>query len=201
MPTKLINSFSFPPATTSSVPIYDFAIPHTELAEKTMDIYYFCGGCIHSFGKTGNNENCPFCNSDTEVNSDAENIENIMKQVDSNDTGAMHSMGNCYYSGLLGLQQDETKAIELWIRAAEFGCSKVHNDLGMHYYYHGENWKKAKFHLEAAAMAGHEGARSNIGHLEFLQFNNTDRAIKHWIIAASSGSYLAMNAMRSCFEL
>jgi hypothetical protein len=34
--------------------------------------------------------------------------------------------------------------------------------------------KKAKFHLEAAAMAGHEGARSNIGHLEFLQFNNTD---------------------------
>jgi len=31
MPTKLINSFSFPPGTTSSVPIYDFAIPHTEL--------------------------------------------------------------------------------------------------------------------------------------------------------------------------
>jgi hypothetical protein len=51
-------------------------------------------------------------------------------------------------------------------------------------------------------MAGHEGARSNIGHLEFLQFNNTDRAIKHWIIAASSasGSHLAMKAMRSCFE-
>ena len=100
-----------------------------------------------------------------------------------------------------GLQQDETKAIELWIRAAEFGCSKVHNDLGMHYY-HGGTWKKAKFHLEAAAMAmaGHEGARNNIGHLEFLQFNNTDRAIKHWIIAASAGSYLAMNAMRSCFE-
>ena len=67
-----------------------------------------------------------------------------MKRVDSNDTGAMHLMGKCYYSGLLGLQQDETKAIELWIRAAEFGCSKAHNDLGM-YYYHGENWKKASF--------------------------------------------------------
>ena len=25
--------------------------------------------------------------------------------------------------------------------------------------------KKAKFYLEAAAMAGHEGARNNIGHL------------------------------------
>jgi Zn finger protein HypA/HybF involved in hydrogenase expression len=89
MPTKLTNSFSFPPATTSSVPINNFAIAHTELAEKTMDIYYsccaksICGGCIHSFGKTGNNEKCPFCNTDdTEVNSDAENIGNIMKRVD-----------------------------------------------------------------------------------------------------------------------
>ena len=99
LPTTNANEidkfFLFPPTTTSSVPIYDFAIPHTELAEKT---------------------------------------------------------------------------------------------------------KKAKFDLEAAAMAGHEGARNDIGHLEFLQFNNTDRAIKHWIIAASAGSYLAMNAMRSCFE-
>jgi len=59
------------------------------------------------------------------------------------------------------------------MRAAELGFSKSHNYLGMHYY-HGENWKKAKFHLQAAAMAGHEGARNNIGHLEFLQFNNTE---------------------------
>ena len=59
----------------------------------------------------------------------------------------------------------------------------------------GDMKKKAKFHLEAAAMARHEGARNNIGHLEFLQFKNMDRAIKHWIIAASVGSYLAMNAM------
>ena len=62
-----------------------------------------------------------------------------MKRVDSNDTGVMNLLDNCYYSGLLGLQQDETNAIELelWIRAAEFGCSKAH-------YYHGKNWKKAK---------------------------------------------------------
>jgi uncharacterized protein HemY len=51
------------------------------------------------------------------------------------------------------------------MRAAELGFSESHNYLGMHYY-HGKNWKKAKFHLEAPAMAGHEGARNNIGHLE-----------------------------------
>jgi TPR repeat protein len=60
--------------------------------------------------------------------------------------------------------------------------------------------KKAKFHLEAAAMAGHEGARSNIGHLEFLQFNNTDRAIKYWIIAASTGDYKAMQCLLIAFN-
>ena len=49
-------------------------------------------------------------------------------------------------------------------------------------------------------MAGHEEARNNIGLLELEQFNNTDRAVKHWIISASAGSYNAMNALRSCFE-
>jgi hypothetical protein len=56
----------------------------------------------------GNKEKCPFCNADTEINSDADKIESTR-------------------------------------------------------YYHGKNWKKAKFHLEAAAMAGHEEARNNIG--------------------------------------
>jgi hypothetical protein len=118
-----------------------------ELAEQNMDTYYSCcgksncGGCIHSFGKTGNNEKCPFCNAETEIDSDAEKIGYIMKRVD---TGAIDLLGTCYYNGLLGFQQDETKAIELWMRAAELGFSKSHNYLlGMHYY-HGENWKKAK---------------------------------------------------------
>jgi hypothetical protein len=67
MPEKLINCFSFPPATIESVPINDVANIHQELADLTTAIYYsccgksICGGCIHSFGKTGNNEKCPFC--------------------------------------------------------------------------------------------------------------------------------------------
>jgi len=55
--------------------------------------------------------------------------------------------------------------------------------------------KKAKFHFEAAAMAGHEGARCNLGTME-AQSRNMDRAIKHWIIAASAGSYLAVHALK-----
>ena len=112
-------------------------------------------------------------------------------------------LADSYYHGRLGLQQDWTKAMELFVRAAELGNSKAHNNLAKHYH-DGGDLKKAKFHFEAAAMAGHEGARNDIGHLdlEFSQFNNTDRAIKHWIIAASAGSYLAMHnllvALKEC---
>ena len=46
--------------------------------------------------------------------------------------------------------------------------------------------KKAKFHLEAGAMAGHEVARFNLGNFE-VRHGKMERAIKHWTIAASAG--------------
>jgi hypothetical protein len=59
--------------------------------------------------------------------------------------------------------------------------------------------KKAKFHFEAAAMAGHEIARSKLGFIE-AEYGNTERAIKHWSIAASAGEYIAMHHLRNVFE-
>jgi hypothetical protein len=59
--------------------------------------------------------------------------------------------------------------------------------------------KKAKFHYEAAAMAGHEVARFNLGCLEG-HFGNLEWAIKHWIIAASAGSYCALRELIIYFE-
>ena len=51
---------------------------------------------------------------------------------------------------------------------------------------------RSKFHLETAAEAGNEVARNTLGELEFDHLRNNDRAIKHWIIAASAGEYHAM---------
>ena len=59
--------------------------------------------------------------------------------------------------------------------------------------------KKAKFHWEAAAMAGHEVARSNLGSLEYNS-GNMGRAIKHWTIAASAGESYAMHELRTQVE-
>jgi tetratricopeptide (TPR) repeat protein len=118
-----------------------------------------------------------------------------MKRAEANDAGAICQLSSYYYFGLRGLQQDHAKAMELYIRAAELGCSKAHNNLAG-VYYEGGNMKKAKFHLEAAAMAGFEDARSNLGTIEYNS-GKIERAFKHWTIAASAGCYHAMHALNT----
>ena len=59
--------------------------------------------------------------------------------------------------------------------------------------------KKAKFHYEAAAIAGNELARMNLGVSEY-NAGNIERAVKHYTIAASAGDYIAMHQLRTSFE-
>jgi TPR repeat protein len=59
--------------------------------------------------------------------------------------------------------------------------------------------KKAKFHFEAAAMAGHETARYNLGVMEF-NYGNNEQAVKHWSIAASGGCYISMHKLITSFK-
>jgi TPR repeat protein len=66
-------------------------------------------------------------------------------------------------------------------------------------YHDGGNMKKEKFHNEAAAMAGDEGARCNLGSME-VKLGNMERAVKHFKIAASAGSYHAMNNLLIVFN-
>ena len=77
MPSKLICCMSLPPATVSSVPIYDYAMANEELIDKEMEKYYtccgksICAGCIYSHHVSGNMK-CPFCNSDRGTKTDEE---------------------------------------------------------------------------------------------------------------------------------
>ena len=204
MPVQLICCMSLPPATVSSVPIYDFVKANEELAIMDTEGYYpccgknICRGCIHSFCESGNTERCAFCNSDQGNKTAEERVEEIMKRVEANDAASIFLLAGYYYQGRLGLQQDQTKAMELYVRAADLGCSKAHGSLGK-IYHEGGNMKKAKFHFEAAAMAGYEMARYNLGFME-SQSGNMERAAKHWIIAASAGDYIAMHELILCFQ-
>jgi TPR repeat protein len=204
MPNKLISCITLPPATIMSVPIADFAKANGMLANLATEEYYsccgksICGGCVGSFRKSGNNDKCPFCNADTMGKTDEERVEDMMKRVEVNDSGAIYALG-CYYShGQAGLLQDRNKAIELWKQAADLGSSKAHFQLGTQNDAEG-NSKKKKFHNEAAAIAGHEGARYNLGFVE-LKSGNMEQAVKHLTIAASAGHHTAMYALLLVFN-
>jgi TPR repeat protein len=194
---------SLPHATITSVPINDYELANEELAEKATEVYYsccgktICTGCVYSFEKSGNIGTCAFCKARTYGTND-EKVKDLMKRVEANDAGATCALGKCYYHGQLGLLRDQEKALELYARAAKLGCSKAHNDLGVHFH-EGGDMKKAKFHFEAGAMAGHEGARFNIGSMEF-ESGKQEQAVKHWMIAASTGDYGAMYNLQKSFE-
>jgi TPR repeat protein len=140
---------------------------------------------------------CPFCNSDQDK-TEEERVKEMMRRVEANDPASIRMLATHYHLGIAGFQQDLTKAIELYVRAADLGSSEAHCSLG-DIYREGGNLKKAKFHYEAAAMAGCEVSRYNLGGLE-AQSGNIERAVKHWIIVASVGNYTAMQSLKICFE-
>jgi hypothetical protein len=203
MPLRLICCVSLPPATITSIPIYDYAKANEELEGRSTETYYeccgksVCKGCMFSFFRSGNDKKCPFCNSEQGGKTEEERVQEIMKRVEANDAGAMHLLASYYCQGIFGFLQDRTKAISLWKQAAELGSSQAHYHLGV-IYYEGGNLKKAKFRWEAAAMAGDERARFNLGLIEGS--GNAERTVKHWMIAASSGCYTAMHALKTFFE-
>ena len=210
MPVTLICCVSLPPANISSIPIYDFAIANEnenlvnqDRHKYTEDYYPCCGkgicrGCVHSFRKSGNIAKCPFCNSDRADKTDEERFEQMTERIEANDAASMCMLASCYYKGQLGLQQDHAKSMELFAKAADLGFTKAHSRLA-YLYDLGGDLKKAKFHFEAAAMAGHEIARCNLAVSE-ADSGNMERAIRHWTIAASAGDYVAMHELRVGFE-
>jgi tetratricopeptide (TPR) repeat protein len=121
-----------------------------------------------------------------------------MKRVEANDATSICLLAYCCDKGLNGVQQDHAKAMELYVRAANLGHSKAHNNLG-DVYHEGGYLKKARFHFEAAAMAGYEVARFNLG-MDESNSGNMERAVKHWTIGASAGNHYAMHHLITSFK-
>ena len=196
MPANIFACASLPPATRSSVPILNLAKANKEVAKLDLYQYYqccgkrICKGCVYSLCESDNDAKCPFCNSDRSSKTDEEMVGEVMKRVEVNDAGAICYLGGYYYYGTGGFPQDLAKAMELYSRAADLGCGKAHYNMA-DVYYKGGDLKKAKFHIEAAAMTGDDVARTNIGIME-SKSGNTERAVKHYTIAASAGNYTAM---------
>ena len=62
-----------------------------------------------------------------------------------------------------------------------------------------KNKKKEIYHLEEAAIGGHDWARYNLGMHEYSQNKRIDRSLKHFIIAAKLGSDKALERVKEGF--
>ena len=88
-------------------------------------------------------------------------------------------------------------------KAAELGDGLSHNQLSQ-MYHDGlgveKDVGKEKHHLEAAAIGGHPKARYNLGVHEWNNNDNTERAVKHWMIAATQGDDESIKALIDSFK-
>jgi hypothetical protein len=139
---------------------------------------------------------CPFCRHPA-PKSQEEFHRNVMKRVEANDPVALREVGKRRYN-----DEDYKIAFEYLTKAAELGDVDAHHSLSVMYHL-GEgvekDEKKTLYHLEEAAIGGHDLARHNLGYLE-LKNGRLERAAKHWIIAANLGHDNALNALKSCYK-
>eukprot|EP00985_Skeletonema_marinoi_P006181 scaffold2689_cov70-Skeletonema_marinoi.AAC.4 len=155
-----------------------------------------CNGCSHANKlreiermlapgtKEGRLEyKCSFCREPV-LSTMEEHDKQRMKRIEVNDPVAMFSWGlEQYYKA------DYSSAFEYFTRAAELGELDAHYTLSLMYYNgHGveKDTEKKMYHAEEAAIGGHPDARYILGCHEWNN-GNTERAVKHWIIAATQG--------------
>ena len=126
---------------------------------------------------------CAFCRHPA-PNSYEEHLRNIKKRIEANDPAAFWNMGqSCKEKGdYNGAFENFSKGTKLGNVEAQFELSRLyHFGQGVE-----KDWKKELYHLEEAAIKGHPEARHNLGGFE-MQSGRVERAVKHYIIAASLG--------------
>ena len=172
------------PICLEHMPLFDTGSKYKTCCGKTI-----CSGCIYAVQVRDRRVGlCPFCRVPTPT-SEEEMIELTKKRMKIGDPIAIHNMGGYYNRGVMGFKQNSTKALELWHKAGELGYAPAYNNIGS-IYLNGAgveaDKKKAKQYYEMAALKGHAVARHNLGCIEYWA-GNTDRALKHWLIAVGGG--------------
>ncbi len=141
---------------------------------------------------------CPFCRhqmqmAQAEAEHEKNSLKHRMRRAEANDPVAMFSVGKDYC-----FEGNYTKAIHYWRKAARLEHAESHYHLSL-MYLNGKgvekDEKKLIHHSEEAAIAGHPLARFNLGAIE-LNDGRTERAMKHFIIAANLGDDNAVKELK-----
>ncbi len=139
---------------------------------------------------------CPFCRKPLPQTKD-ECDKLLMKRLEANDPEANRKKGE-----EKGEKGDFGSAFDYFSKAAQLGDAEAQYRLAV-LYGRGQGVEKDRvkkmYHLEEAAIGGHPKARTLLGCDEFDDCN-FERAVKHWIIAASQGDGLATKALVHAFK-
>ena len=140
---------------------------------------------------------CLFCREPV-IRTEEEANKRNMKRVEANDPFAM-----CKEGVEQSRKGNYSRAFEYYTKAAELGDVEAHYCLSL-LYRDGlgveQDSTKEIHHLEEAAIGGHPDARYNLGANEWNNNRNTDRAVKHWIIAATQGHDGAIKMLMKVFK-
>lgn len=130
---------------------------------------------------------------------DDEVIKQIKKRIDAGDKEAIYQLGRGYEKGHCGLPRDEKKALELFDQAGKLGVVAAHTNIG-YYYLRGQgverDVQKAEECFGRAAIGGNVDGRWNLGLMEEFEFNDMQRALKHYCISAMCGDSGSLEKIR-----
>ena len=151
-----------------------------------------CRGCVHA----NQESTCPFCRHPI-PNSEETKMNYLMKRVEANDPVAISQLGMKHQKN-----GDYKSAFEYYTKAAGLGNIDAH--MALSFLYEKElgvekDEKKELYHLEEAAIGGHPDARNNLAVLEGRK-KRYDRAIKHFIIAATLGHDESLEALKIAYR-
>ena len=161
-----------------------------------------CRGCAHANRvrevEMRLDPTCPFCRHPT-PESENEFALIGMKRIEVNDPAALREKGlQLCKDGC----RDYKSAFEYFSSAAGLGDVEAHYHLST-MYREGrgveKDLKRECHHLEHAAIAGHPGARHNLGVIE-KQIGRNERAVRHWIIAANLGHDESIQVLKKCYK-
>jgi hypothetical protein len=146
---------------------------------------------------------CPFCR-EPDAGSDEEAIERIEKLMKKNNGQAFIALGARYQDGDFGLEQNMTKAMDLYLKAGELGYCEGFTNLGF-IFYNGLNGvevnkKQAKQYLVRAVMMGNVQARRLLAVIEDEE-GNTVPASRHFLLAARAGDEKALEMVKRRCEI
>jgi TPR repeat protein len=160
---------------------------------------HICLGCDYANQNReldqGLERRCAFCRHPT-PKSQEEADQHMMNRVDANCPVAFCEKGMKLYG-----QGDAEGAFQYWTKAAELGDIRAHYELSCSYrkgHAVQKNMKKAVYHMEEAAIGGHDGARHNLG-CEENEHGRMARALKHLVIAAKLGNDDSLEALHKGF--